>query len=242
MVFFPAASYFFIIWAIGRGCHAAEFNEAFAASVFANIDQLIAEPWTRVNSILFSAFQNKWSYVYTGDNIQTTSGPDGFVQYVDTNNTMQYIWSIFKPFEYEDSSLISMVYYGFENGMFIAYAEPTPGKLYFEPNGNNSCPDWNITSHCREYYGGNSTNPITGRKAGRITEASYYDPRWRPWYIDSMAGGSIWTAPYVYAEGGGSVVGITAAQQIITNNGEVIGVIGTGYNQIFFIGNWVLLT
>lgn len=117
-----------------------------------------------------------------------------------------------------------MIYAGFENGMSIGYSNPSPGELYLEANGNNSCPDWNITVRCRAIYGGNATNPVTGQIAGPMTTAQVYDPRLRPWYIISMEKGNVWSDVYAFAEY--HVLGITAATQITTANGEVIGVFG----------------
>lgn len=120
-----------------------------------------------------------------------------------------------------------MIYTGFENGMFIGYSNPSPGELYIEDNGNMSCPEFNITSRCRATYGGDSTSTITGQISGGMTFAKVYDPRLRVWYTDSMEGGSVWTDPYAFAEY--NVLGVTAATQIITDNGQVIGVFGTDY-------------
>jgi hypothetical protein len=207
-------------------CQAGEFNVAFAESVFANLQETMTKPWNRVNHILFAAFNSKWSSLYTGDKVLTSSAPDYFIQYVDTNNTRQFLWTIFKPFEYEDSSLITIIYYGFENGRFISYSNPSSGgQLTFMKDANNSCIEWNITSRCREFYGGNSTDPFTGIISGPITDAKEYDPRRRPWYIDSLSRGSVWTDPYLFADE--LTMGITAAQKIITYNGELLGVIGS---------------
>jgi len=213
---------------IAASCGARDFNEAYAASVLSNLEQLIDKPWSRVNNILFSAFNSKWSYLYQGDDVETPSRPDGIVKYVTSNNTRELLWALFKPFEYEESTLINMAYLGFENGMFIGYSTPSPGSLTFMSNGNHSCPKWNITSRCRSVYGGNSTDPVTGEISGESTSAFTYDPRWRPWYTESMTqGGSVWTDPYIYSDE--ITIGLTAARQIVSNSDQILGVVGTDF-------------
>jgi hypothetical protein len=123
-------------------------------------------------------------------------------------------------------------------GMFIGYASPLKtvsyphvraGKVQFQPSGNHSCPEWNITYRCMEFFGGNSTDSTTGKIIGPSVIARTYDPRKRPWYISSMEEDSIWTPPYVFAIT--QQLGITAARQVVTNEGKVIGVIGTGEKE-----------
>jgi serine/threonine protein kinase/membrane protein implicated in regulation of membrane protease activity len=208
---------------------ASDFNQAFAASVVANIEQLIDIPWTRVLNMIFTPFNSRWEYIYTGDKYTTSSGRSGFVEYVDHNHTQEYFWALFKPFQMEEASSIDVIYAGFENGMFIGYGTPAPGKLYFELNENSTCyeDDGDEIKPCWRIYLGNSTDETTGKIAGPPTITGKYDPRGRPWYTKSLSTGSIWTDPYIFADYG--VLGITAAIQLETDEGEIIGVGGADY-------------
>jgi hypothetical protein len=115
--------------------------------------------------------------------------------------------------------------------MFIAYSTPFPGVYHIESSGNMSCPAYGIEKRCRKSYAGNSTNKVTGKIDGPSTRGRVYDPRVRVWYTDSVAaGGSVWTAPYVFTNYG--VLGVTAAQPIITHDKKFIGVIGTGKKAV----------
>eukprot|EP00615_Pteridomonas_danica_P008250 CAMPEP_0114367354 /NCGR_PEP_ID=MMETSP0101-20121206/29992_1 /TAXON_ID=38822 ORGANISM="Pteridomonas danica, Strain PT" /NCGR_SAMPLE_ID=MMETSP0101 /ASSEMBLY_ACC=CAM_ASM_000211 /LENGTH=173 /DNA_ID=CAMNT_0001516931 /DNA_START=171 /DNA_END=689 /DNA_ORIENTATION=- len=124
----------------------------------------------------------------------------------------------------------------FENGAFMGYGSPVGkkfddvrnGKIQLQTHGNSSCPDWNITGGCLEWFGGNSTDSVTGNIAGKSTIATPFDCRVRPWYIASKESGSLWSPPYVYALY--NILGISAARQVVTNEGELIGVIGADYS------------
>mmetsp|Transcript_38184 Transcript_38184/g.49414 ORF Transcript_38184/g.49414 Transcript_38184/m.49414 type:complete len:131 (-) Transcript_38184:2495-2887(-) len=125
-----------------------------------------------------------------------------------------------------------MVYYGFENGKFVAYTAPYPGYYVFMNDGNSSCPGWGVDIRCRKSYKEDSTDPVTGEIVGPVTAVRTYDPRWRPWYTGSQADQtSVWTSPYVFASYG--VLGVTAASPLITDSGEFIGVVGADYTLGF---------
>mmetsp|Transcript_18681 Transcript_18681/g.22191 ORF Transcript_18681/g.22191 Transcript_18681/m.22191 type:complete len:101 (+) Transcript_18681:57-359(+) len=85
---------FVVVISLICGCCAESFNEAYAASVVSQIDSLISVPWLRVNNILFSAFNSKWEYLYDDDDGALDDGR--LIKYVHTNNTIEYLWSMFK--------------------------------------------------------------------------------------------------------------------------------------------------
>lgn len=145
----------------------------------------------------------RWDYIFNGDN-EPGGRNHQLIDYVDVNGTMKYIWTLMKestssvvtPYDDDGESStggVDFIYIGFENGMFLGYKGPSPIEYVYMLNGNSSC--MNITQRCRKSYAGNSTNQITGLIQGKPTLYIEYDPRYRPWYIQSKDSitGDIWT-------------------------------------------------
>ena len=83
-----------------------------------------------------------------------------------------------------------------------------------------------FTGHCRCWY---RLNSITGVPSLETeTPCARYDPRLRPWYIESVeAGGAVWSSIYPFSEStlDHTPLGITAARPIYSPyGGELLGV------------------
>jgi hypothetical protein len=69
-----------------------------------------------------------------------------------------------------------------------------------------------------------ATDPISGKANGPPSQVIWYDPRHRSWYQPVIdAGGRAWTSIYVF---GDDSIGITAAREIRTARGDLLGVFG----------------
>jgi hypothetical protein len=155
------------------------------------------------------------------------------IDFVNPNATQHYTWALMRPSSSNDGNGgIDFVYVGLENGLFLGYNQGIGSNIHYVEmlHGNSSCPEQNITIRCRTSYGGNSTDQISGKIIGAPTSYRTYDPRYRPWYMQSLASesGSIWTSPYVFTENDGAL-GITATRRLTSSTGQILGVSGVDY-------------
>jgi hypothetical protein len=200
----------FVIFLIARPSDAVRtFNEAFAASVYSELTQMMAFPWVPVANIA-SLFDTRWQLAYTGDNADTSSvyfKDRNLMSYVNDTEALRYAWTLFKPlFEGGLGSSLDMLYMGFEDGKFLGYLsnKNTPGTLVYESNVNMSCAStFGYDEMCRLSYAGRSTNNVTGIRDGPPSSGKRYDPRIRPWYTKAMSASSglAWSDPYVFIDG-----------------------------------------
>lgn len=153
---------------------------------------------------------------------------------MDWNRTREALWTGFK----RSADSIYSVYTGFENGRFSGYyrtstTDPSPVWSYME-NVNASCPDLGFDDHCRisqfdisEETGAQVLNRSQGINY-TSHEASYFDPRDRPWYTKSVASNtSVWSDVYVFVDV--LLPGITATSHLYTRSGEFLGVGAVDY-------------
>ena len=201
---------------------ASTFNEAHAASVVARVEQILAEPWSQSLDRLKAAFSSRWTYLFDGEGEETNLGLSSFV---DDNATLAYIWTLMKPADgREITNGVDAIFAGFENGKFLGYDAPVPLSVFSMRDENASCPG--IPVRCRSTYRG-VTDEVTGRADGKSSLSVPYITQQRPWYVNSMMDGDVWTDPYVFASD--ASLGITAARRIETDAGQVLGVIGVDY-------------
>jgi hypothetical protein len=126
----------------------------------------------------------------------------------------------------------------FENGKILGYFAPLPGSVFYVKSGNASCPNWPAPApgkgnyqleRCRQVFS-TTTDPITGKATGPPDYVDWYDPRLRPWYTEIVdKGGAHWSEIYVFVSEGSSTAassGITASREILTANGDFLGVFG----------------
>lgn len=168
----------------------------------------------------------RWDYIFSGDNEEGGRNHE-LIDYIDVNGTMKYIWTLMKPSD-DGTNGVDFVYAGFENGMFIGYKGPSPIQYVEMLNGNSSCPGNDMTIRCRRSFE-NATDQTTGEVIGLPSLYITYDPRYRPWYMQSLDSidGDIWTAPYVFASNG--ELGITATKRIESSTGQILGIAGVDY-------------
>jgi hypothetical protein len=108
--------------------------------------------------------------------------------------------------------------------------------MLYVQSGNASCPNWEDPQvpgrgnpqleRCLQLFF-TTTDSTTGKPNGPPGRVDWYDPRLRDWYkmiIDKGEGGAQWSEIYVFNED--SSAGITAAKEMRTATGDLLGVFG----------------
>ena len=172
----------------------------------------------------FVCVAHRWSYIYGGDDVPSGAND---VDYMNDNATLELIWALYKPSNGELTSGIDAIYAGFTNAKFLGYEGGLPLGAYYQRDANYSCPG--VPRFCCETYkNASATDQETGHVIGDPTLLEEFDTRVRPWYKDSMARGDIWSQPYPFTSNS-QQLGISAARQIITASGKLLGVFGVDY-------------
>lgn len=215
---------FFAIFLILRAASSIRYTYdiSYANSLAYEIQCTMSRSWGPIG-VVAEAFKNGFA-------VPLTAGLDA-PNHMDDNVTMQLLYSIIRP----STTFFSNLYVGFENGKFIGYSrsynynKPYSPTLTYLKNSNSSCeefePPYNFSSHClRVYY--NSTKQSTGLIDGKASITFQYYAQKRPWYLGVKENNadSQWSELYAFVPSGG--LGMSAAKQLLTNNGEFIGVVG----------------
>ena len=192
------------------------FDSAYADAVAAKVECFISNAWPPLEAIS-SSFKMDFSSAPRADSPSQ----------VHDNITKALLFYTFRstPAEFDG------IFVGFENAKFINLRRSTARLdrniyLWYIKDENSTCgKPYNISSYCTLIYE-NSTSPYNGA-VGKPSGATSYNTRSRPWYIgakaDTTYDGTFWTDVYGYAGGG---IGITAAQQLLSSSGSLLGVAG----------------
>lgn len=143
-------------------------------------------------------------------------------------------------FKKRSASPIDALYVGFENAKLIMYLRMTaypkrPLSFGYSRDENYTCYQNNTPFTGCYVQWDNATDPVTGAYEGGPTEATSFDCRVRPWYQDSKASteviggavGAIWSDPYLLIQTG--TLGLAAARQLVTKDGDFVGVAGIDF-------------
>ena len=140
----------------------------------------------------------------------------------------------------KSASPIDALYVGFENAKLIMYLRKTaypkrPLSFGFSRDENYTCYQNNTPFTGCYVQWDNATDPVTGAYEGGPTQSTSFDCRVRPWYQDSKASteviggavGAIWSDPYLLIQTG--TLGLAAARQLVTKDGDFVGVAGIDF-------------
>jgi len=135
---------------------------------------------------------------------------------------------------------IDALYAAFENAKIVMYlrmpAYPKrPLSFAYSRDENYTCYQDNTPITGCFVQWDNATNPITGAHEGGPTQATSFDSRVRSWYkaskknteVTGGALGAIWSDPYLFIQTG--TLGLTAARQLVTKDGDFVGVAGIDF-------------
>lgn len=193
-------------------------------------------------------FETEWDVAFTDHGFAEDSSllPDS----ISVNNTLHYLWTLQVPIhesvQQGKSQYFQQLYVGLTNGGFFSYVADSSacaGSAFVLRSDQQTCPPshpvrkppagWPTgdNTRCRFYYSVDkkSTDCSSGQIVGPPTWANplsgqWYDPRLRPWYINTAGStiGRSWTGPFVSTSG--STLTITAGQSIFSAEGTFLGV------------------
>ena len=93
----PVLVFVLLAGVLFEGTLAMQFSTAFAASVFAGVEEILTVPWYQGIDQVVAGFGSKWAVL--------EDARAGGITNVNMNNTFSYIWSLYKPFNAREISL-----------------------------------------------------------------------------------------------------------------------------------------